>query len=258
MDDGDVEMQNTRTGKARKIDDWSMRLPGGQRAKFAVLMKYKEGRAYFMVESDHPIYGEISIIDDDLNVLRERLSAQMSELIEKERSEAWSPATQVELRHSLGDKDHMGIWFNLSLKLNEVEVIPDEPRGNYGEITVRAKYTQKTVLEREHDADFGALRPLGGLQDPEVKAWLNSPLRHEESRGLARTVVREGQGDPLALARTLEAFSEILGQRVGPMRTGIEGFPPSEDLIDMMRMAVEKTQEHQIDIPRTAEEELKF
>ena len=258
MDDGDVEMQNTRTGKARKIDDWSMLLPGGRRAKFAVLMKYKDGRAYFMVESDHPIYGEISIMDDDLNALRGRLSERMNALIEKERSEGWAPATQVELRHSLSDNDHMGIWFNLSVKLNEVEIIPDEARGNHGEITVRAKYTQKTVLEREHDTDFGALCPSGSLQDPEVKAWMNSPLRNEESRGLARTIVREGQGDALELARVLEAFSEILGRRVGPMRAGIEGLPASEDLIDMMRAAVENTREHQVDIRRTEEEELKF
>lgn len=243
MSEEQVEVRNTRSGNARKIDEWTVLVPGGRRVKFGVHLKYTDGQGRFFVSSDDETYKQIRAASEDINELRAMVEEAVSEFVERDRSENWRPATQVELSHKLKDHDHQGFEFSLRLRLKDVEIIPGEPRGNYGEVTTRSKYAQEIVLEREHTLDLRSLRPTGSLQDPEVKAWLRSPLRGEQSDGLARSLIEKSQADPMKLACTLEAFSALLGERVGPMRTGIEGWPEPEELIEMMREAVEKSAE---------------
>jgi hypothetical protein len=63
-----IRARNTRTGEARKIDEWSVQLPGGLRARFDVTMRYEHGMCLFGVRSDHPDFCDVHLVDSDVNL----------------------------------------------------------------------------------------------------------------------------------------------------------------------------------------------
>jgi len=236
-----VEVRNARGGNARKVDEWTVLVPGGKRVKFQISLIYEDGIGRFRVSCEDPFFETIRISGDNINDLRERLNLEIEALIARDRSENWADARMIEISHQIKNSDHLGIQFSLSMKLKDVEIIPGEQIGNLGQTTVREQYTQNTVLQREHRTDFSDMRPdSGSLQDPEVIAWFKSSLRYDQAHSLARSLLRKDEGDPISIMRALDLFGDIFAERMGPSRLAVEGMPANEDLIDMMREAVEK------------------
>lgn len=236
-----VRTRNTRTGDARKIDEWSIPLPGGLKAKFDVFMRYEHGMCVFSVESNHPDFLGVRPFDTDLNRLRHSLGLEAKTVIEGRLSEDWTEAAVLEVQHRLrswreGARD---LDFELKLRFRAMEVHDIQQTANIPVATVRDAHRLERLVIRSHREDFRGMRPKsGGLTDPEVLAWLSSPASRDSETGLGRTV-RRGDGEAeLRLLKTLQAFSTRLSDRLSPDRVDIEGFPDPEVLVDLMREAL--------------------
>lgn len=237
-----IRTRNTRTGEARKIDEWSVQLPGGQRARFDVTMRYEHGICLFGLLSDHPDFGDVHLVDSDMNSLRAALGAEVRRVIEGRLSEGWLPSAQLEVRHHLKDRSISAadLEFSLRLRLRAVDLLDAPPSGNFPTVTVRDPHRQERVTLRAHSEDFAALKPRSGkLTDPEVMAWLSSPVSRDEPSGLGRTV-RPGSGaEERALLAALDRFASALSDRLAPDRVAREGIPDAQALVRMMDCAVQ-------------------
>ncbi len=235
-----VRARNTRTGEARKIDEWSVPLPGGDRARFDVTMRYEHGLCVFAVRSEHPDFRGVRPHDSDLNQLRALLAEEAREVIEGRLSEDWDPATLLEISHKTADRREgmIGTDFSLSLRLRPVERLGRPQEGNMPVATIRDAHRQEKVVLRGHAEDFTPLRPRSGsLTDPEVKAWMAHPISRDPERGLGR-IVRQGDGAAeRELLRALDAFATGLSGRLSPDRVAREGVPDPHELVELMRDA---------------------
>jgi hypothetical protein len=235
-----VRARNTRTGEARKIDEWSVPLPGGDKARFDVTMRYEHGLCIFAVRSEHPDFKGVRPHDSDLNRLRALLAKEAREVIEGRLSEDWDPATLLEISHKTSDRREgaIGTDFSLSVRLRPVERRDIPQEGNMPVATIRDTHRQERVVLRGHAEDFTPLRPRSGsLTDPEVKAWMGHPISRDPERGLGR-IVRHGDGtQERELLRVLDAFATGLSGRLSPDRVAREGVPDPYELVDLMREA---------------------
>lgn len=242
MDDEDlVRTRNTRTGDARKIDEWTVPLPGGEKARFDVAMRYDHGICTFSVRSDHPEFRNVHPHDADLNRLREKLAMEARSVIADKMGEGWTPASMLEISHQ--DREHPkrsgNRRFSLNLTVRRVERRKEMEPGNLPVLTVRTPWQREKVVIRAHSEDFSAMEPSSGrLTDPEVRDWLSHPISRDARAGMGR-VVTEGDGSAEArLIDALEAFSRELSDRLAPGRVAIEGIPAPKDLVALMQAAV--------------------
>jgi len=236
-----VRARNTRTGDARKIDEWSVQLPGGDKACFDVTMRYVHGVCVFGVRSDHPDFQGVRPQDSDLNRLRAELTGEARVVIEGRLSEDWDPATMLEISHKTSDRREgtVGTDFTLSLRLRPVERKGAPQEGNMPLATIRDAYRQERVAIRGHGEDFTQLRPRSGsLTDPEAKAWMAHPISRDPERGLGRIVNHGDGGAEQGLVRVLDAFATGLSDRLSPDRVAREGIPDAHELVDLMHNAV--------------------
>jgi hypothetical protein len=237
-----VRARNTRTGDARKIDEWSVQLPGGDKARFDVTMRYVHGVCVFGVRSDHPDFQGVRPQDSDLNQLRVELAEEARHVIEGRLSEDWDPATMLEISHKTSERREgtIGTDFSLSLRLRPIERRDEPQEGNMPLAIIRDAYRQEKVAIRGHAEDFTVLKPKSGsLTDPEVKAWMSHPISRDPDRGMGR-IVRGGDGtQERELLRVLDAFATGLSDRLSPDRVAREGIPAPYELVDLMRAAAE-------------------
>jgi len=235
-----VRARNTRTGDARKIDEWAVHLPGGDKARFDVTIRYDHGVCVFSVRSDHPDFRGIRPQDSDLNRLRAELNEAAREVIEGRLSDDWGPATMLEISHKTSERREgtIGTDFSLSLRLRPVERRDAPQEGNMPLAIIRDAYRQERVAIRGHGEDFTPLKPRSGsLTDPEVKAWMAHSISRDPEKGLGR-IVNHGDGNAERdLMRTLDAFAHMLSDRLSPDRIAREGVPDPYELIDIMRGA---------------------
>lgn len=235
-----IRARNTRTGDARKIDEWSVQLPGGDRARFDVTIRYEHGVCVFSVKSDHPDFKGVRPQDSDINRLRAELSREAREVIEGRLSEDWGPATMLEISHKTSERREgtIGTDFSLSLRLRPVERLDRPQDGNMPVATIRDAHRQEKVVLRGHGEDFAPLKPRSGsLTDPEVKAWMAHPISRDPDQGLGR-IVNHGDGAAeRELLRALDAFATGLSGRLSPDRVAREGVPDPYELVELMREA---------------------
>jgi hypothetical protein len=241
-----IRARNTRTGDARKIDEWSVHLPGGDRARFDVLIKYDHGVCVFSVRSDHPDFKGVRPQNGDLNQLRADLALEARDVIEGRLSEGWDPATMLEISHKTSERKEgtVGTDFTLSLRLRPVERLGQPSSGNMPIAKIRDAYRQEKVVLRGHAEDFTPLRPRSGsLTDPEVKDWMAHPISRDPEKGLGR-IVNHGDGEAeRELLRVLDAFATGLSGRLSPDRVAREGVPDPYELVELMQGAAGPAQE---------------
>ena len=234
-----VRTRNTRTGDARKIDEWSVKLPGGDTAKFDVLMAYEEGEVTFSVRSENPHFRNCRLSHPDLNTLREELEIQAAEIIRRQVSEGWEPARKLEVRHEAREWREGELRFSLAIHLDDVEWMPGERAGNRGETVIRNEHQQSVIVQRAHEDDFSDTRPPKGcMTSPEGRLYLSSPLRGEADDKKTRIVLAGRDTAPLELIDALNRFSALLAERLGPRTVSMEGFPAPSELALLMQVAV--------------------
>lgn len=236
-----IQTRNTRTGDARKIDEWFVVLPGGKKARFDVTMKYEHGLCLFGLKSDHPDFSDMKLADSDLNELKSLLDVHVKRVIEDRLSEGWVPASIVEISHKATEarRAYDDVTFRLTLRMRRVEHLDRKAPGNFPVVTVRDDYRQEDLALRAHADDFSAQRPKSGsLVDPEVQAWISHPLSRDGETGFGRCVVHgDGSAEEVFL-RSLERFADHLADRLSPGRVEVQGFPAPVELIEMARLAV--------------------
>lgn len=232
-----VRARNTRTGEARKIDEWSVPLPGGDKARFDVTMRYEHGVCVFAVRSEHPDFKWVRPHDSDLNRLRALLAEEARAVIGGRLSEDWDPATMLEISHKTAERREgtVGTDFSLSLRLRPVERLDKPHEGNMPVATIRDAHRQERVVLRGHAEDFTPLRPRSGsLTDPEVRAWMSHPISRDPETGLGRIVTTGDGAAERALLGALDAFARHLSDRLSPDRVDREGVPNPDELVALM------------------------
>lgn len=246
-----VRARNTRTGDARKIDEWAVHLPGGDRARFDVTIRYVHGVCVFSVKSDHPDFKGVRPQNSDLNLLRAELTHEAREVIKGRLSEDWDPATMLEISHKTSERREgtIGTDFSLSLRLRPVERLGRSQEGNMPLATIRDAYRQEKVAIRGHGEDFAPLKPRSGsLTDPEVKAWMAHPISRDPDQGLGRIVPHGDGSAEQALLRVLDSFATGLSDRLSPDRVAREGIPDPYELVDLMRDASRPVEAPEVEV----------
>lgn len=243
-----IRARNTRTGDARKIDEWSVPLPGGDRARFDVQIRYEHGVCVFSVRSDHPDFKGVRPQNSDLNLLRAELAREARDVIDGRLSEGWDPATLLEISHKTDERKEgtVGTDFTLSLRLRPVERLGQPSSGNMPIARIRDAYRQEKVVLRGHAEDFTPLKPRSGaLTDPEVKDWMAHPIARDPEKGLGRIVTHGDGAAERELLRALDAFATGLSDRLSPDRVAREGIPDPYELVELMQGATHPAPETQ-------------
>lgn len=236
---GELRTPNTRTGDPKKVTEWSVTLPGGQKAVFDICLRFTEDGGVFSATSKTPEFRKTEIFDADINMLRDKLQDHVRDVISTDLADGWAPAHVVETR--VGDKHNLRgrEGADISLTVRPVEIRPSEPVGNRGETRTRQDWRQEIVIQRGHEDDFSGIRPKSGnLTDPDVQDYLRSPFRDEIDRRVSRIVVPGKGNDVAALVAALERFGVLLAERMSWQATSRDGLLRPEDLPAMMAEAI--------------------
>ncbi|MFG6080324.1 hypothetical protein ACEUZ9_000874 [Paracoccus litorisediminis] len=235
-----IRTRATRMDDARKIDEWTVKLPGGESAKFEVGLKYVDGTGFFSVKSEHPNFKDLRLVSDNFAALKEDVEIAAQAVIDNELSIDWDEARKIELRHQAREARAGECRFSLSINLDDVEYMPGAHIGNRGETRIRTQFRQSEIVQRGHDDDFSDIRPRSGLlTDPEVRAYMRSPLRGEDNEKVTRTIL-PGRGDEAPeMIATLDGFAALLAARLAPDQVGRNGLPSKDELVSLMRQAAD-------------------
>jgi len=239
-----ISTRNTRTGDARKIDEWSVTLQDGKRSIFHVHLAYIEDEVRFTVTGTDDRFRKLKLHSTDLTDLKDLLNRHIAELTDNENSQGWDEGFLLSsswntrsFRGEDGDRH-----FTLDLNLSPVMILRDQKIGNMGETTIRTRMGQSVVIQRAMTDDFSSFRPKSGrLTDPEVIAFMNSPIRDEATDGPGRSRIAMPQDIRAAddLIDVLEDFSARLAERLSYTATSIQGMMRPEELSELMCAAVE-------------------
>lgn len=234
--EGLIQTRNTRTGDPRKIDEWTVRLPGGDKAIFDIMLRYDGDESCFSIATKHPDFKDLKAVSPEMVGLRRILELEVREVISGRLAEGWTPARVIEVRHKRYERPGNAA-LSLAIDLKDCEYRPDEPVGNRGETRIRTEHRQETVVQRAHEDDFSDIEPKSGLMtDPEVIAYFNSPLRNEVDARVSR-IISEEQEKATLLLDALERFSTLLADRLSPTSVSMGGFPEMREMIVMMESA---------------------
>lgn len=245
MTDDLIETRNTRTGDARKIDEWSVRIPGGVKVKFDVAMKYEHGMCVFLLKSQHPDFKDIALMDADINELKVKLDAYVRMMIEDKLSDGWVPASVVEVIHKLHQPSRASdnLTLRMTIQVRQVEKLAKKHDGNFPVATIRDEYRQETVALRAHSDDFSDQRPKSGhLTNPEVKAWLAHPVSRDGEKGFGRAVIEGDGSKEQAFIKAIERFATGVSDRLTQGRIDTLGFPEPAELMDIVQRAIDEKQ----------------
>ena len=241
--DTEVAMRNPRGSDKRKFDEWAVRLPGGQSAKFMIHIAYVDGVGVLTATSESNHFRDVIINDTDINGLRRKVEAHVSDVVAREISEGWTGGAVVETRWDAGT-DTLGRYdFSLKIRMEPMDFRPGDPPGNRGERVVRNAFGQKTVIERGHRDDFSDMRLVAGsMMDPEVRDRLSSPLINEYGDPVSRAVIGSAAVSAEAEAlRTLERFADIFSARMSAASHGRSGPVTPAEMVEMMTDAATRT-----------------
>ncbi|MEP3671278.1 MAG: hypothetical protein ABJN42_31655 [Roseibium sp.] len=235
---GEVKTPVKRTGGAKKIDEWRVSLPGGDKAVFDIGLEFGEDGGIFTATSKHASFKGFKIGHSDINILKERIEDHARELVETSLAEGWEPARVVEVRVNDGGL-HGGRRLGISLNYDPVEHRPEHPVGNRGETSLRTEHKHMTVIQRAMADDFSDLKPKSSLlTDPTVRELFSSPFR-EELHDQASRVVVPGDGEDVdAVFDALKRFGELLADRMSWQKTSMEGPIAPDEMVDLMHQAV--------------------
>ena len=243
--EGEVRIGGTRTGAARKITDWSLRMPDGKDAKFEIQLDHQDDVMIFIASSDHPWFKDSRLFDSDLNVLKEKISAEAAVRIGKDREGTWEPACLIRMQTiRRQDQDYPRGSLEFNLNFESVEFMPGEVRGNRGQTTIRNGWRQEVIIQRGLEDRFGSLfDELRGMSilDPEARAIMADPVRSENDKPMTRIVSPGDGGATKALVDVLERFFAALEGRMSPARLALEGPARPEELVELMRACASQT-----------------
>jgi hypothetical protein len=244
-----VKIDGSRTDAGRKIDAWRFSLPDGTRLEIDVHLHAHGEEMWFTTKNAHPAFRHLTHKATDLAVLRTQVQADVHEVIEVHFGADWIPSYLVTTKRDRKDLDenrHGGETHSVQLKFTFAPVRMDarQPPGNDGLTRLIANDQPFSVLQRNHrdrfdveknDMRTDSMRRFGANHDPE-----------------SAVVLREGPGVAAgleALQETLDRFSLLFADRMGPEAISREGLPAPEELTRLMKAAVDPDTEVAPDEP---------
>lgn len=244
--EGVVRLGSSRTGAARKFADWPIRMPGGKDATFVVTFEESDGALLFKATSEHPWFSDVILSDGDPNALKLQIEALAAARIEREREGSWAAGTLVRIRTTRRrDQGHPREHLEFRIDVEEIEYLHAQPIGNRGQTPIRGEFRQEVIVQRGPEDQFqNALdeaRQSGlsmSILDPETAAWWNDPLRQETAEPMTRVIAPGNGAEIEALTDTIERFLRSFGARMAPGRRAIDGTPPPEELVELMRQSL--------------------
>lgn len=244
--EGVVRLGSSRTGAARKFADWPIRMPGGKDATFVVTFEESDGALLFKATSEHPWFSDVILSDGDPNALKLQIEALAAARIEREREGSWAPGTVVRVETTRRrDRDYAREHLEFRIDIEEIEYLHAQPVGNSGQTPIRSEFRQEVIIQRGPEDQFGnaidEARTDGvsmSILDPATAAWWSDPIRQETEKPITR-VIAPGDGAEIeVLTDTIERFLRGFGARMAPGRRAIDGTPPPEELVELMRQSL--------------------
>lgn len=241
--EGQIRISSSRTGGARKFDEWPVRLPGGEDARFLVEYETGTGGLIFKATSKHPWFTDVIIASGDPNQLKADIEALVRDRIERDREGEWAPGTKVSIRtERRRDRDYPRGSLEFRIDTEEVEYMPGAIVGNRGQTPIRSEFRQETIFQRGPEDvftnaidDYREQGLSGSILDPETAKYWNDPIRNESEKPMTR-VIAPGDGAEIGvLVDTVERFLRAFGARMAPGRRAIEGTPEPEELVELMK-----------------------
>ncbi|WP_411839792.1 hypothetical protein [Paracoccus sp. ME4] len=241
--EGQIRIASSRTGSAKKFDEWPVRLPGGDDARFLVEYQAHENGLLFTATSQHPWFKDVIMGSGDPNRLKADIEALVRDRIERDREGEWAAGTKVSIRtERRRDTDYLRGSLEFRIDIEEVEFMPGALVGNRGQTPIRSEFRQEVIFQRgPEDVFTNALDDYrkqglsGSILDPESAKYWNDPIRNECEKPMTRVIAPGDGAEVGVLVDTVERFLRAFGARMAPGRRAIEGTPAPEELVQLMK-----------------------
>lgn len=230
----------SRTSDGRKIDTWSVRIPGFPSCEFDVKLHVTREQTWFEAVTTHQGLRHLSgMRETDLNKLRSSLDRALREYAEELLGEDWRPSLVVEagaqrMKRHVTNSAQASRGVEIFFSVEDIRAASKQPDRNLPLRKVLRGETVMNVLERGRLDDFPKGEGLG-----EQARWSNERLRPVGRSLLPDTGDTRNHLDEIAAA--LLAFGEVLADRISP--GGIQaGLPCAADLPEMMCEALRRAE----------------
>lgn len=241
--EGQIRISSSRTGSAKKFDEWPVRLPGGEDARFLVEYQTGESGLLFTATSQHPWFKDVVVSSGNPNRLKSDIEALVRDRIERDREGEWAAGTKVSIRtERRRDTDYPRGSLEFRIDLEEIEFMPGALVGNRGQTPIRSEFRQEVIFQRGPEDvftnafdDSREQRIGGSIMDPEVRKFWADPIRNECEKPMTRVIAPGDGAEVGVLVDTVERFLRAFGARMAPGRRAIEGTPAPEELLELMK-----------------------
>jgi len=224
-----VRSSNTRTSDGKKVDTWRVDLPDGA-SQITVMLHSSSNAIHFSAKGDHPCLNGHAWEGSDLAMLRNEVMADVEKAARRYFKDDWAPA--IALSASLYKTDRGAEQrVQLSLDIGKIYIDPSRAVGNQGETHILSGRTPTVMLQRSHDQTFESDNTLSNN---------NMLYAREQGNVTSRVIVSADDHEAVqVVANTIESFSVKLMRRMAPDVVRIDGVPDPEDLVALMRAAID-------------------
>jgi hypothetical protein len=184
----------------------------------------------FKAAGSHPAIDGLQWEGTDLEQMRAEVLADVERVARRYFETDWEPAVATEINLYISDRTETR-RVQLNFDVSSIHRDPDTPVGNRGETRVLKGRTPTVMIQRAHDQVF----ETGNSLSREDIMFSN-----ENGTNVTRTISGDGYADNLRdLQDALESFSIKLMRRMAPDVVNGFGIPHPDDLVSIMRAALE-------------------
>ena len=220
---GRLRIPSSRTSSGRKIDTWEFDFPDGTKAEIEVSLRNDRDGPSFMARSAHPLLQNTLWENSDLSALASRVQQDISEIVRETEGDTWQAALAIEVLPETRDVSEQTAGLRISVK----PVLRDtrEIGSNTAHRMIIENGRRKVFEEQVFVAGSG--------RDPGTGILLETP----RSGALVQDTP-DTRSALDCLQSTLECFSRLLAEHLGPDRADDTAIPSPDALEGMMREAV--------------------
>lgn len=229
----------TRTSDGRKIDSWTIDIPGCKACEFDLRMHVTRERTWFEATTTDPSLQHVSgTTSSDINDLRSRLDRAIQDYAEQLLGETWQPNFLIEAGVARSERRIDSSWgpvqsLEIKLGVTPLRAAAIEVGRNSGSRKVLRGTSIIEIIERGRLDEF----PKGeGISE-------QARYANERTTPVGRSLIPDSGASREAIAAlqaALAAFGEVLADRLSPERVR-EGIPGPDDLAGMMEEAISRT-----------------
>lgn len=233
---GQLSVPRDQKSSGKKITTWTFTFPSEEKADIHVHLLSQPDKLLFQATSDHPLLKGKIWSSPDIAQLSSIVQEEIQNLSDDVHGEQWAQVLAVEIKTytSKNHQQHTQIEFSVDPLLRDTKT----PKSNHGESRVIKGGRVQTYQETSHLEGLSNELPSGPLT-----ADTSRELRRHKDTPTTRTLVPQTSQSEKALQdikTTLDNFAAELGKALDPSRPNPNSIPTPEDLVHLMKNAVEK------------------